>query len=1847
MRSKGLIGKYRRWFASIIAFALVCTTIVGTAPPAKAEEAGAGIELRFDFGTATSPVQSGALQVHESLLYTADRGYGLDRIIASRNRSGGDDWTNDFVLGVEYTFMADVPNGEYDITAYSGDLLEGTSSTRTNITLEGAAAGSISSRQAVTQATFRTTVQDGQLTVGVTGSGVGGYLNGLIVKTAVPTPPPAPASLVVAGMTVAGEPSVTLQWSTVTEAVYYQLYRSASDAVPPAPVARTSELSYTDQDVVEGGTYTYRVSAVSASGLESEPSAPVTATLTQTSGPAEPLPEALPLRFDFGPGAVEEGYFAVRGETAYNAELKYGFANPSMVSSADRATPDALRADFVSPAGTPFLLDLPAGDYKITVVAGDAEATTNIGVKAESITKIPVVDRAAGQYLEQSFDLALVDGQLTLELLGTSPKLNALVIEKLPERSPGERPTVYLAGDSTVQTYDEYWKPEAGWGQMIPRYFTNDVAFDNRAIGGRSSKSFQFEGRLDAILLDARPGDYLMVQFGHNDATVSVPERYASVPDYKNYLKTYVAGARQRGATPILVTPVGRRDFNPETGKFNVSFPDYVAGMKEVAQELNVPLVDLSALSVAYYNEIGPEATMAVFLYTEPGMYPAFPNGSQDNTHFQEYGAIQIARLVSVGVKALSGVPLSNYVTDVEPPAAVPAKPTGLVASNVSNAGATLAWNAVEGADIYKIYRKRAADEAYALIGTSTVPTLSVIGMTEGETYHLRVSAVNGKGESEPSDAVVVRMKQATIKFDFGLANSPVAAGYTGVNLSTVYSQERGYGIVNPQGMIGRDRGTGGDLLRDWLGYFNVGWQFDVDVPNGLYSVKVYVGDYSGSARTTVAVEGQDYGQVSAPRNNIAEKIIPTVSVKDGRMNFRFAGSTGIVNGLEITPILAAPANLRIDSLDLDPEQPSATLLWDPVDDAAQYRVYKRIEGAKQAELAGVTSATSFSDTAMDVGLQYEYSVSTVDHAGTETVPSSPLLVPMFDPSQPVPAVPSNLRLGAVNKNDLTIEWDSADGAYSYVVYRAKKADGPYALVGRTKEPRFTDTTVLTTIRYYYKVASAGLGGKSGFSEPIETPAVTVLKRQMETLDRAPVAIATEQGVYIGWRKLGLDPANIAFALYRDGKKITGEPIEGATNWLDREGTAASVYQLYTVVDGVETPATQRFGVWQKQYLSVPLDKPADGVTKDNQPYTYHAGDASVGDLDGDGTYEIVLLWNPSNAKDNSQAGYTGIVYMDAYKLDGTRLWRINLGPNIRAGAHYTQFMVYDLDGDGKSEVAFKTADGTVDGVGNVIGRAGVDHRNSSGYVLQGAEYITVFEGATGKALATAEYDPPRGDVSSWGDSYGNRVDRFLAAVAYLDGERPSLVMSRGYYTRTVLAAYNYRDGQLTKLWRFDTNDEGNGGYAGQGNHNLSIGDVDGDGKDEISFGAMAIDDDGTGLYTTGLGHGDAMHLGDLDPDRPGLELFDVHEHADSPYGMEMRDPATGEVLWGVRTGVDTGRGMTADIDPRHLGEEAWSATITNEQQVQITGLYNVKGERISLNIPTSTNFGIWWDGDLLRELLDGIRIDKWDYESETTQNVLTATGSASNNSTKANPSLQADLFGDWREEVVWRAADSSELRIYSTTDVTEHGLRTLMHDPIYRLGVAWQNVGYNQPPHTGYYLGVGMTEPAAPSIYLTAANLPDIEPPTIVFQSADGATYGVADLVPLGCETTDAQSGIVSSDCDPNAAAFGYELGGGTHVLTAHATDAAGNAAQASITIHVAVDFEGVIALTRSFVSSADVESSLIEKLQAAQAADARGNGQAKEGQLGAYMNQLKAQTDKAIAPEQASVLAELARQL
>ena len=624
---------------------------------------------------------------------------------------------------------------------------------------------------------------------------------------------------------------------------------------------------------------------------------------------------------------------------------------------------------------------------------------------------------------------------------------------------------------------------------------------------------------------------------------------------------------------------------------------------------------------------------------------------------------------------------------------------------------------------------------------------------------------------------------------------------------------------------------------------------------------------------------------------------------------------------------------------------------------------------------------------------------------------------------------------------------------------------------------------------------------------------------QMEKLDRGLVALPANSGSgnFVSWRFLGTDDNNARFDLVRNSTTIASD-LE-VTNYKDASGNSSSEYQVITKVNGEVISTSDPVKAWGDVYKKLKLDRPAKGALGG----TYSPNDCSVGDVDGDGEYELFVKWDPNNSKDNSQSDKTDNVYIDCYKFDGTKLWRIDLGVNIRAGAHYTQFQVYDYDGDGKAEMMCKTAPGSKDGLGNYVNQAATndkikaadntkDWRTSAGRINGGHEYLTIFNGETGAAIHTIAYYPNRNakpELSeaagsyNWDDrsgkndkgDYGNRGERYLAATAYLDGpdHNPSGIFCRGYYTFAHIWAVDFDGQQLKTRWLHSSDSrttyklrdaEGNQKtlkgsictsglkrytmYA-NGNHNMSIADVDGDGKDEIIWGSAALDDDGKMLYATGFGHGDAIHLGDFNPDRPGLEVFEVHEEKGT-YAWDLHDAATGEILFkGGPEGVDNGRGMCAQLDPKHRG--AYFSSASERQQRSAT-----TGE-IASSVQASVNFRIYWDGDLQEELLDGTKIDKWTASGTTRlyikgKNPYDYNASSSCNSTKATPNLQADIFGDWREEIIlWSTNDNATLNIFTTNTPTTYRVPTLMHDHTYRMGICWQNTAYNQPPHLGYYL--------------------------------------------------------------------------------------------------------------------------------------------------------------------------------
>jgi rhamnogalacturonan endolyase len=674
--------------------------------------------------------------------------------------------------------------------------------------------------------------------------------------------------------------------------------------------------------------------------------------------------------------------------------------------------------------------------------------------------------------------------------------------------------------------------------------------------------------------------------------------------------------------------------------------------------------------------------------------------------------------------------------------------------------------------------------------------------------------------------------------------------------------------------------------------------------------------------------------------------------------------------------------------------------------------------------------------------------------------------------------LPSKVQVTLANGEKKEVEvarWELLSGQW------IPDKQGIYAFKGILKEDNSVDNTYgRYAICYVYNRLQ---------------PSKTV--RQTEWLNRGLIALKAENGVFVSWR-LSADEykKDIKFNIYRNGQKLNTTPLS-VTNYLDVNGQPGDEYKVETLLNGKKIEEAQ-IKALDKDYISIPLQKPADGVNEIGEKYSYYVFDGGCGDLDGDGEYEIVIMWLPTNAIYSLDYFLTGPTIFDAYKLDGTLLWRINMGLNLPSGSYFNHFLIYDFNGDGKSEFVVKTADGTtVYGAtygkydeNKIIDVVGDPTKNGyyrygpgtsfAGRIWGGPEYISIFDGATGKLLDSIDYrySIEKTGVTSWGDAFYNRSDRFLCAVAYLNGTTPSIVYGRGYYARTTFVAYDFVNGKLQERWHFDTQEIGGKG-EGMGNHNLSVADVDNDGCDEIIAGSLTLDHDGKILYVMDgeMGrekgsHGDALHVGAFFPDREGIQVFGVHEVPEVA-SLELHDGATGETLQAYFAYKDTGRGVCANI-ASEPGYEFWGAGDFNDVN-KGAGIYNVYGKIISNNCRAAglpMNFVIYWDGDLMHELLDDTEIYKYDEQNDKAVLIKTFEGVKSIGGTKATPVLQADLFGDWREEVIYPNVDDNELRIYSTTIPTQYRIYTLMHDSLYRLGIAWQNVCYNQPPHTSFYLG-------------------------------------------------------------------------------------------------------------------------------------------------------------------------------
>ncbi|MBQ3630180.1 MAG: chitobiase/beta-hexosaminidase C-terminal domain-containing protein [Prevotella sp.] len=747
----------------------------------------------------------------------------------------------------------------------------------------------------------------------------------------------------------------------------------------------------------------------------------------------------------------------------------------------------------------------------------------------------------------------------------------------------------------------------------------------------------------------------------------------------------------------------------------------------------------------------------------------------------------------------------------------------------------------------------------------------------------------------------------------------------------------------------------------------------------------------------------------------------------------------------------------------------------------------------------------------------------------------------------------------------------------NHLVNSATPADG-YTNVAKAGEDGYTYTVTM--------LSDANLKVCTKESA-VNITAITVTEKEEEHYDmpavrtpapqnRALWACQTSDGskTFVSWRARKNDTEATYYNLYRNGTlygtytDVTNITIDGTASTYTTD-----TYRLETVSGGVADESREMNiaagGVKPHSWLRIKLaDEPAvtntgvmwnkEGVD-DGYAVRYTPNDMSCCDMDGDGQEELIVKWDPSNSQDNGYSGYTANVYIDCYKMDwtsaeptATLMWRINLGQNIRAGAHYTMFLCYDFDGDGKGEMICKTSLGTKDGQGNYVFQSRITERNldvtreytrtddsgtaqkSNGHIGVGEEWLTVFNGTTGAEMATIDFYPKFNVVSSWNEPSGssnkyNKGTRFKACVAFLDGKNPSAVYNRGYYSQSFFTAYNWNGEHLYEVWRHASTTPGEGLY-GQGNHSLVVGDMDGDGNDEIGTGPAVLDNDGSILWTSGFGHGDAHHLGDFDPENEGMEIFYVNEeYGESDYSTALFDAKTGRILQGhTQFGMDTGRGLALDMSAKHAGAELFSKGDSDKQGethlvqyvdgtrdwlggsgdygwrngslVKGFTITDEQGQTVTNDVNSYPNFRIYWDGDLLDEWMDSRHVDKLNDETNLFKRIYTFDSPShrarSINGTKENPNLQTDLFGDWREEAIFYDYDvtgtttktvSSKsindgaefdyewenrqyyLVVFTTTIPTEHKLPWLRDDHVYDMSIAWQNIGYNQPPHLGY----------------------------------------------------------------------------------------------------------------------------------------------------------------------------------
>ncbi|MCX7714436.1 MAG: stalk domain-containing protein [Clostridia bacterium] len=669
-----------------------------------------------------------------------------------------------------------------------------------------------------------------------------------------------------------------------------------------------------------------------------------------------------------------------------------------------------------------------------------------------------------------------------------------------------------------------------------------------------------------------------------------------------------------------------------------------------------------------------------------------------------------------------------------------------------------------------------------------------------------------------------------------------------------------------------------------------------------------------------------------------------------------------------------------------------------------------------------------------------------------------------------------------------------------------------------------------------------------------------VVLRQLEYLKRGVVAVKSDNGTLVSWRFLGTDATDIAFNVYRDGVKLNSSPISNKTNYFDEGAPSSAAYTVVPVSGGQEVESEKESATtWNNEYLSVPVSERTG----------YDINDVTVGDLDGDGEYELVVRRNPPTM--DIKARGTNYPIIEAYKLDGTRLWTIDVGPN-EINDIDINFLVYDFNQDGKAEMVMRSFEGTVDGTGAQIGDANGDGKTDYSYSIQsfpdrqylseGPEFLSMYDGMTGKEIARTDLVPTRDPLSGWAAAYTDtarltkRASHHLLAVAYLDGITPAITYVRGAWDAVKAAAWDIKNNNFNHLWTIDcpsTNALDN--LYNSGYHSMAVADVDFDGKDELLSGSFCIDNDGSFVYAAHskdsngnwvkMGHGDAFDVAMMDPDFKGYYVWACQENKNMPVNIGLHDARTGQVLFGYPKEKDTGRARAADIDPTSRGWEVWGSTGTQLQSIKGEVLvdswnsfkYKNKdgsfaknadtGEDLAATLPM--NFKIYWDGDLLSELQDDITISKYDWENKTVNTLVKAEGCVSNLGTKAEPCLTADIFGDWREETIYRTADNKEMRIYSTNIPTNYKIPTLMHDWTYREAVAWQNNHYNQPTNVSFYMGAETTEVPVPEMYTVHNGTKTINP----VYAADSKTHA---FIPVLSENKSASSSVVLKIGSPKA---------------------------------------------------------------------------------------------------------------